>query len=291
MVLQICPEEDWKRLGEVDPYYGVLAHEKFKSTNIDEKAKQEFFASGIKHVDQVLAVLKSAYGFVPDGTAVDFGCGVGRITSALSRHFQSVVGLDISPGMLAEAEINSILNRTTNVDYKSSVSQSSLAPNTYDLVHTYIVLQHVPVNSGEGIIRNLVKATKIGGCGAIHVTISENCATAVDRAIRRVKRAVKNVPLLRNVGNLALGRSWNYPAMQMNAYSLPRIIQIFAECGVENFTVVRVDDWGHIGVFLFYKKISPADASSPWSNPVQPRAEPNAKQPFSQMSASNVLLS
>src|SRR5215213_2551597 len=144
MTLRVSADKDWQRLGQIDPYFGVLSDERFRSANIDSDAKREFFASGVAHVDKVLAVLQSSYGFVPTGTALDFGCGVGRIAKALAPHFEKVVGLDIAPGMLEEAKKEALARGFTNIEYDLSRKAERLRPETYDLVHTYIVLQHIP---------------------------------------------------------------------------------------------------------------------------------------------------
>ncbi|WP_158746645.1 class I SAM-dependent methyltransferase [Acidisphaera sp. L21] len=34
---------------------------------------------------------------------LDFGCGIGRIAEALAPHCHSILGLDVSPGMISEA--------------------------------------------------------------------------------------------------------------------------------------------------------------------------------------------
>jgi 2-polyprenyl-3-methyl-5-hydroxy-6-metoxy-1,4-benzoquinol methylase len=264
-VALLSAERDWKRFGEIDPYYGVLSHDKFKAININDDAKQEFFASGVWHVEKVLAVLSSSYGFAPHGTALDFGCGVGRITNALAPHFEAVIGLDIAPGMLAEARRYSANNGFTNIQYDNSLNESRLRPESYDFVHTYIVLQHIPISMGEKIIRALVQSVKIGGVGAIHFTIAESRRGA--NAL--MKNIVKTTPVLRNIGNTLLGRSWNYPTMQMNGYSCERVIEILSDCHVENFTAFRVDDWGSIGLFVFFEKAAPESALSPWSNPMK----------------------
>jgi 2-polyprenyl-3-methyl-5-hydroxy-6-metoxy-1,4-benzoquinol methylase len=265
VVLQIRAEEDWKRLGEIDPYYGVLSDDKFKSANIDDEAKQEFFASGAFHVDTVLAVLTNSYGFSAHGKALDFGCGVGRITNALAPHFEKVIGLDIAPGMLAEAERVSAKYGFNNIEYDSPLNSDRMRPEIYDFVHTFIVLQHIPIATGLNIIRTLIRSIKIGGVGAIHFTIADSRL----RAGILMKNVLKTTPVLRNIGNLLTGRPWNYPAMQMNRYSVRRVIQIFSECHVENFTVFRVDDWGTIGLFVFFRKAPPESSVSPWSNPVK----------------------
>ena len=39
-------------------------------------------------------------GFVADGSALDFGCGVGRLSIPLSKRFAKVIGVDIAPTMV-----------------------------------------------------------------------------------------------------------------------------------------------------------------------------------------------
>ena len=39
-----------------------------------------------------------------DGDALDVGCGIGRVAAALAPHMREVLGIDISPAMIAEAQ-------------------------------------------------------------------------------------------------------------------------------------------------------------------------------------------
>jgi ubiquinone/menaquinone biosynthesis C-methylase UbiE len=265
MVMKIRAEDDWKTLGNLDPYYGVLSDPKFKLDKIDGPGRDEFFATGVQHVDYVLDALKADFGFAPRGKALDFGCGVGRITKALAPHFDTVVGLDISPGMLAQARANVTTYGIDNVTYSSSTSGEYLDAESYDFVHTYIVLQHIPTKIGEEIIRKMLNSTKIGGVGAIHFTCALDMRSAVSAVI---KNEIKRTRILRVIGNVVAGRKWNYPAMQMNNYSIGRVLRIFLECGIDRYRIFLIDDWGSIGLFVLFKKSARVAISSPWSNPV-----------------------
>ena len=250
MNMSIGAANDWKIFGEVDPYFGVLANDRFRAGKIDDAALEDFFASGIAHVDKVMDVMTRTFGVAPHGTALDFGCGVGRIANALAPRFESVVGLDIAPGMLERAEHDAARRGVRNVTYASSLYRDRLQPETYDFVHSYIVLQHIPTSVGEGIIRDIVRATKTGGFGALHFTYGH----ATRPFLSTLKNVVKKTPVLREIGNLFVGRSPTTPAMQMNNYSIARVIAILADCGVERFGAVRVDDWGHLGLFVLFQK-------------------------------------
>lgn len=254
--------------GKENPYFGVLSDPQYAGRTLAEPLRDEFFQSGVDHVRMLVEVLEGCFGDIARGSALDFGCGVGRITHALAEEFGAVVGLDISPGMLAEANRNAQASVLANVTYANSVDLNYLQPASYDLVHSYIVLQHIPVSTGEVIVKRLIKAVKPGGVGALHMTIAPE--TGQFRAALR--NLVKRNRVLRIIGNLAKGRAWNSPAMEMNLYRTERIIEILARSGVERFHCIRVDDWGSIGLFFLFRKEEGKVALSPWSNPVVAQA-------------------
>src|SRR5260221_4997621 len=74
-------DRTWQYYGRIDPYYGVLAYERFTKDNIDEDAKLAFFVSGEDYIDEVFTAVRDHLDadFVAT-RALDFGCGVGRLT-------------------------------------------------------------------------------------------------------------------------------------------------------------------------------------------------------------------
>ena len=77
------------------------------------------------------------------GTAVEIGCGMGRICLALSERFDQVVGYDISQEMLNQARE---LVPATNVTFRltEGASLPLLADASVDLVLSFTVFQHIP---------------------------------------------------------------------------------------------------------------------------------------------------
>jgi 2-polyprenyl-3-methyl-5-hydroxy-6-metoxy-1,4-benzoquinol methylase len=260
MVFRSNPERDWRRLGEIDPYYGVLSTDRFRTENLTEQAKRDFFETGVAHVELCLEILQRVFAFRPHGRALDFGCGVGRLTCAMAPFFSQVVGLDISPGMLSEARAQAQNKGLTTVTFDLSTNDRLLGPSQYDFVHSYLVLQHVPVKRGEEIVEKMIIALKADGVGAIHLTYG---------GYSKTRAMIKNVLVLRYLGNLLLQRAWNYPTMQMNNYGLDRIIDLLGDHKIEQFFVHRVDDFGHYGAFIFFRKVQGEEAMSPWSNPMR----------------------
>ena len=46
----------------------------------------------------------------------------------------------------------------------------TLAPASFDLIHSYLVFQHIAVSRGELILRKLISLIAKGGMGTIHLT-------------------------------------------------------------------------------------------------------------------------
>jgi SAM-dependent methyltransferase len=250
MRIKANPEHDWHRLAELDPYYGVLSNNKFKHENLTEATKEDFFCTGVKHMQTCLDTAKTLFSHHSGGRALDFGCGVGRLTCAMAPHFSEVVGLDISPAMLTEARKETTKRAFNNVVYDLSTEESRFAPDTYDFIHSYIVFQHIPVSAGEYILKRMLGSLKIHGVGAIHLTYG-NSQGAI---FARLRAVIKNYLPLRAIGNLAIGRKWDYPAMQMNNYNIPRVLKVFSEHNINKLVVYNVDDFGNTGLYLFFQK-------------------------------------
>ena len=84
----------WTRLGEADPLWAVSVAPGTRGGRWDV---EEFFATGRREVDAALG-RAAEFGLRPRrGRALDFGCGVGRLSAALARHADELVVVDIAP--------------------------------------------------------------------------------------------------------------------------------------------------------------------------------------------------
>ena len=63
----------------------------------------EFFNLGDGEITNVLDLIDSRHLPLARGRALDFGCGVGRLTQGLARFFDQADGVDISPSMIDAA--------------------------------------------------------------------------------------------------------------------------------------------------------------------------------------------
>jgi hypothetical protein len=74
----------WRQWGKFDPYRAALCNEKYGRACLAENA-QEFFQTGDEYIDALTRKLAMLYSGMRLGTAVDFGCGVGRLSIPLRR--------------------------------------------------------------------------------------------------------------------------------------------------------------------------------------------------------------
>jgi 2-polyprenyl-3-methyl-5-hydroxy-6-metoxy-1,4-benzoquinol methylase len=216
----------WKTWGERDPYFGVLTDDKFRADAIDSHV-DEFFQSGEEYIADRLARAEAYFGPVPRRRALDFGCGVGRLAIPLASRFEEVVGLDISTAMLAESTRNAQARGIANAAFVLSDDTLSSAPGPYDFVHTYIVLQHIPVSRGLFLIDRLLDMVAPGGVASLHMTVDRN-----NSPLQAMQYwAVHNLYGVQGLFNLIKGRAWSEPGMQMNAYPLSKVLAHFARRG------------------------------------------------------------
>lgn len=230
-------DHNWRLLGERDPYFGVLTDPRFRKDSIEDN-RHIFFEDGQAFVGYWLGEMERHFGGLPRGRALDFGCGVGRLTLPLSDHFQTVTGLDIAEGMLAEARRNST---GRPIEYLLSDDDLSRVEGTFDFVISVIVLQHIPVDRGMALLARLL--ARVGSGGGCIVQFSTKRHHDWWSELRYCIR--HHIPGGQAIMNLLEGRSADAPVMQMNEYSLDRVLALFRAHGFEEM-LVRYERHGDI---------------------------------------------
>jgi trans-aconitate methyltransferase len=138
---------DWEQMA-ADPFWAVLTGKLHWDT-------EEFFATAEPEVRDLLAVASRLNLPRHRTRALDFGCGVGRVTRQLSQHFQECWGVDISRTMLRLAEQYS---PECHFHQSHRRDLSEFPDSHFDLVHSVLVLQHQPDRrTVEGYIRELIR--------------------------------------------------------------------------------------------------------------------------------------
>lgn len=248
----------WEEWGRKDPYFGVITDPKFRRAELTDAARNEFFESGRAHVDYVLRMIRQyiSSSFQPT-SVLDFGCGVGRLLVHFAPTAAEVVGVDVSTSMLEEAQRNCDEFGVSNVRlFPSDDRLTALAGSHYELIHSFIVFQHMAPERGREIFRRLLDHLVVGGIAAVHFSYSKTCY-APTNGVAPPAPATTSIP-----GALRIWRASTAapppdadPEMQMNPYHLNELLFILQGAGVRRFHVEFTDHGGELGVFLFFQKL------------------------------------
>ena len=133
--------KNWEQFGRDDPYWAILTDPAKRGQKWDIEA---FYRSGQREIGHLMHFLENHDIQVAKQTALDFGCGAGRLTQALADYFESVIGIDIAESMI---ELGRKRNpRPDRVAYlhNSKPDLRKLENESIDLIYSNITLQHIP---------------------------------------------------------------------------------------------------------------------------------------------------
>jgi SAM-dependent methyltransferase len=156
----------WSALGEDDPLWAILSRPDKRGGQWNA---EEFFAAGEAEI-----IGLERYGAHLERPrerqrALDFGCGVGRLTRALAERYGEVIGVDISPSMLAQAR--QLHAHLANVRFVENVQPrlDFLADASVDLVYSVITLHHIPAALQRGYVGEFLRVLAPGGMAVFQI--------------------------------------------------------------------------------------------------------------------------
>ncbi|HAT60864.1 MAG TPA: hypothetical protein DCS60_08860 [Opitutae bacterium] len=153
-------EANFEALAADDPLWTVLSDNEKRDGMWDEA---EFYLTGEGVIDDLESRLKGLGLDLAGHRAIDFGCGVGRLTFPLGRRFKSCCGIDISQSMVDFAE--SRANRGPNCQFLVNASPSlpAIDDASVDFVYSAIVFQHIAPRFTRQYLKSFAQKLKPGG--------------------------------------------------------------------------------------------------------------------------------
>jgi SAM-dependent methyltransferase len=161
----------WETLAQDDPMWAVLTWPKKRGGRWEP---DDFFATGADEIRSVMDRIRRLQMDVPRRTALDFGCGVGRVTQALAFHFESVWGLDIAPTMIAEAERHNRFKRSCRYVVNCEPDLRRFPSGSFDFVYSCITLQHLERELALMYIREFLRLLSPHGLTVFQLPCHEN---------------------------------------------------------------------------------------------------------------------
>jgi len=210
----------WTTLGEHDPFWAILSESDKKGGGWDRAA---FFQTGMDEIEEVLRTARSLSP-IDDGSALDFGCGVGRLSQALAAHFQRVIGVDIAASMIRTAvELNNFPDRCKYV-HNVEADLSVLPDRSTDFIYSSITLQHVVPRLARAYIREFFRIARPRAM----VVFQLPC-----RPRSRVWHAIKSVAPVSISNIIWRMRTGSPEAMETYSMSETKVLHLVSEAGGE----------------------------------------------------------
>lgn len=153
-------KRNWNAFGETDPLWSILT---WPGTRGNRWDLDEFWETGRKQVAEHLERADRLGLPVEHGRALDFGCGVGRLTQALAERFDAVVGVDIAASMVAQARAYNRHGDRVSYEVNERSDLSLFEDQSFDLVFTLIVLQHMEPRYSREYMREFCRLLRPGG--------------------------------------------------------------------------------------------------------------------------------
>lgn len=144
-----------------------------------------------------------AEGLLPlDADVLDVGCGIGRVAAALAPRCRSVLGLDVSAGMVDEARRRLACWNNVQVRLTGGEHLDAVDPGTFDLVLAIDSFPYIVQTGPETALRHVLgaaRALRPGGALCI-LNLSVRCDMALDRADAAGWAAASGMRLVRDGG-------------------------------------------------------------------------------------------
>ena len=151
-------QQQWESLAQSDPLWAILSDPRKQGGRWDPET---FFETGRREIAAVFERL-SELGVEPRrGRALDFGCGVGRLTQALAERFDSADGVDIAPTMVTLARNHNA--RETCRYHVVAAPPLPFEDGAFDFVLSLIVLQHMPPRDSLRNVAEFLRVLAPGG--------------------------------------------------------------------------------------------------------------------------------
>ena len=160
-------QRHWDAFGNTDPMWSVLTSPDKKHGRWD---KAEFFRVGREEIADVLALLDEKGVTFPRRRALDFGCGVGRLSQALAEHFEKVDGVDIAPSMIRLAEKYNRHGDRCRYHLHADGDLRAFPDATFDFVYSVHVLQHMEPRYAHRYVEEFLRVLAPEGVAFFQIT-------------------------------------------------------------------------------------------------------------------------
>jgi len=229
-------KKNWEGLARRDMLWAICTH-----PNKQDKGwnKEEFYETGKEEIFRVFEKLKSD-GLIPEDhqRAMDFGCGVGRLSRPLAGYFQEVYGVDVSPTMINHAiQFNEHDPESDRLHFVLNTGDdlSLFEDEFFSFIYTTIVLQHIPYPASIKYLEEFMRVLKPGGKLVFQIPVQDI------RILSLVQRLKSLLKIRERLALMGIGKGFH---MTMHVVDEEEIVSWINQCGgivLQRYTTNHTD--------------------------------------------------
>lgn len=233
-------DQDWSEIGAADPFWGVLTNPAYRGQP-DAEALERFYLSGKHDIADVMRRIGLLFGRTRFARALDFGCGVGRLVNAMADHAEEVTGLDVSPGMIAQAK--------RHVTAANAQFTLDMPDGPFDWINSYIVFQHIPPIRGLDLLQQLLARTSYDAVLSLHFPLYKSYAgSGMDGTLDAYTYDGTHLQSL-------IERDRGSAAITMYDYPFAAVFAILTRAGFADLHLAATDHGGQHGAWVFAARL------------------------------------
>jgi SAM-dependent methyltransferase len=213
-------QQHWEAFAQANPMWAVL-------TSTREWDERAFFETGVQEIDAIMQHIAALSIQIAHDRALDFGCGLGRLSQALARHFEHVDGIDIAPSMIEQArKFNQFGDR---VEYRvNSVDNLRVFEDSrFNFIYSNITLQHMSPRYSKNYILEFLRVLKPGGLCVFQVPSELKEGNSLKAAI---KGALPD-SVMESYRSLKFRLKGGGPRMEMHGIPKQQVIELVEKHG------------------------------------------------------------
>ena len=180
---------NWEGFACDDPMWAILTVPEQRGSWDHET----FLVSGDHAVAELLEQAQNLGIAIRRGRALDFGCGLGRLTLPLGGRFDVAVGVDVAKGMVERARDLAVDQDNVSYVWNPEPHLCCFESGSFDFICSLMTLQHVPPEVAFTYVAEFVRLLAPEGVAVFQAT-SRYVGPMAKRVLRRLPHWLISLP-------------------------------------------------------------------------------------------------
>ncbi len=232
-------QENWDAWATSDPLWAILG---FGNKRGNRWKLDDFSQTGVEEIANVMSYVESLGTGLRRGRALDFGCGVGRLTQPLAGYFRTVIGVDISPCMIELARQHNKYPDNCTYLVNETDDLTCFESDSFDFVYTSLKLQHIETRYVRNYLREFFRILAPQGLIIFELPSEER-----QTSIKRIKRLVRPLIPTGLLGSYRRRRYYRFPRIEMYGMKRDDVVSFLEESGGRIVDITPHPGFGWMG--------------------------------------------